>query len=49
LKKNRKTVLEIVAAAAFAVFMMLNITPKEDGLAVTLCGEAALASDLPCQ
>lgn len=49
IEKNRKTVLGIVAAAAFAVFMMLNVTPTEDGLAVTLCGEAAMASDLPCQ
>ena len=49
IEKNRKTILGIVVAAAFAVFMMLNVTPTEDGLAVTLCGEAALASDLPCQ
>lgn len=52
IEKNRKTILGIVVAAAFAVFMMLNVTPTEDGLAVSLCGETVMASDpgdLPCQ
>lgn len=45
IEKIRKTVLGIVAATVFAVLMLLNVTPTEDGLAVTLCGEAVMASD----
>jgi hypothetical protein len=50
--KTRNAVLGIVAAAAFAVLMMLNVTPTENGLAISLSGETVMASDpgdLQCQ
>lgn len=49
MNKQRKIILGMFTACVFAILMMFNVNSTENGYNFGICGETALANDLPCK